>query len=214
MIKKLLNNKGSLTAEATVAFTVMLFFIIFLMTAIGMRYTETVMEEALAEASLHIRSELPLVLPTGNSIGEDLIFQTLVKKEFHKALEKREQQRFIFTANDPLEDIDVSASTYSDAETGLMKLSVQADWPIIFFEAHPCPIKRTLYCRPFSEFREPYDFLKKSGIETVYLADNPSVFHTNPDCRSIKNRNKRSVDLTSLEGRFRECKFCQRERSN
>lgn len=214
MNKKLLNNRGSLTAEATVAFTVMLFFIIFLMTAIGMRYTETIMEEALSEASLHIRSELPLVLPTGNSIGEDLIFQTLVKKEFHTALEKRKDQRFIFTAHDPLDDIKVSESTYYDAETGLMKLSVEAEWPVIFFEAHPCPIKRTLYCKPFSEFREPYKFLKKNGIERVYLADHPSVYHTNPDCRSIKNRNKTSVDLADLEGRLRECKFCQRERSN
>jgi hypothetical protein len=187
-------------------------FMVFLMTAIGMVYTESIMEEALSEASLHVRAEVPLLLPSQEGFVQDLVFQALVKKAFEKALEKRRGQRLIFTAQDPLEDVDVSCSSFYDEETGLMRLVVEAQWPLIFFEEHPMTIKRVLYCRPFSQFRQPLKFLEKEGIRTVYMADHPSVYHTNPNCRSIKNRNKTAVDLSEIQGHYRECKFCQRER--
>ncbi|MBN2897149.1 MAG: hypothetical protein JXO44_00130 [Clostridia bacterium] len=213
MKNKYLNNRGSLTAEAAISFTCVLMLIIFLMTFIGMTYSEAIMEEALAEASLRVRAELPFLVPSEDVIGKDYILQALLKKDFINALEKRSDQRIRFTEEDPLLAVDVSDSLYCDEASGMMKLSVKAQWPLIYFKGYEKELECVLYCKPFSTFREPLDFLETQEIQIVYLATNPTVYHTNPNCFHLKNRKKRAVELSSLEGEYRECKDCQKGRS-
>jgi len=209
------NRRGSLTAESTIGLFCFIFLSVFLMTYLGALYTESLVEESLLEASLHVRAELPLVLPVETGVlGENLIFQQLVKSKFREAMDKRINQRFQFIANHSLMAVDVEASNYRSQEEGMMKLSAAVSWPIVFYDQREIVVSRSLYCRRFSTFRDPYKFLKNVDVTHVYMADHPSVYHTNPSCRSIKNRHKTKVTIESLEGTFRECKFCKKERTN
>lgn len=213
MFNKLGNQRGSLTAESAIGMTCFIFFVFFLLTFSGGLYIESMIEESLAEASLQVRAELPLLLPTATASPiEDLALQKLLKGKMKKSLEKRLDQRILFIQEDPLDKLDTGDTKFVETEENLMKLSVKVEWPIVFFENHPIEIERILYCKVFSSFRTPYKFLEKEGITTVYLANHPSVFHTNRNCQSIREREANKVSLNSLEGKYRECKFCQKER--
>lgn len=211
--EKLKSHRGSLTAEASIAFACLFFFILVLMTYLGGLYTEVLVQESLVEASLRVRAQEPLIREGENlKIGEELIYRNMVKSNFTKAFSKRGKQRFFYKTDDLLETLDVSDSKLYYEDGYSMKLAVSMEWPLLFFDKKVVHIERSLICKPFTSFRDPVEVLREEGFSHVYMADHPSVYHTNPNCRSIKNRNKTKVTLDSIEDQFRECKFCQNER--
>lgn len=211
------SSRGSFTVEASIAMVSLIFFILFLMSYIGGLYTESLIEECLVETSQVVRAKLPLLMSAENlSLIEEPLFRGLVKEEFKNAFEKRSHQRAVFRFGIKELKVDSSESLYISETSGKMKFSIGVQWEMIFLERAEINIERTLYCQRLPEFFQ-IEFANKievSQSKTVYLADHPSVYHTSASCRSLKNRNKNTVILKRLNGQYRECKFCARERKN
>lgn len=209
------NSRGSLTAEASIVMLCLIFYILFLMSYLGGLYTESLVEESLLEASQVVRAKVPLLTSNqGLAVLEEGLFDSLVGEAFEQAFEKRLNQRQLFRYGIKDLVMDSTASSYKSTVEGKMKLSINLEWQLLFLESQKIKIERTLYCQRLPVFFHvdfTTDRRDKQDI-SVYLADHPSVYHTNENCRSIKNRNKRQVKLSTLNGLYRECKFCLREK--
>ncbi len=201
------NNKASLSLEASISVSCIIFFMIFLISFTGLKYTEELLEESIVEASLNVRTKCAFVIYKDELKAKNRIFKNIVHHELIKSLEKRKSQMPFFSSKKFI--IDVSGSEYN---SGNLKMCVDMDYDVLFFNKSRTTIHRTLYFNSFTYFREPFKFLREQGTSEVYLADHPSVYHTYRDCRSIKGRNATPYDLSDLKGEYRECKFCQKRR--
>lgn len=214
MFNKLKSNKGSLTVESSICISCLLFFILILMSYLAGLYTESIVEECLLESSQRLQAELPLLKAFDElSIIEESLFRAHVEKNFKASIRKRTAEIAFFNMGNRTLHINASKSKYQSEIDGQMKLSIGIDWSFFFFESYKVSIERTLYCqKPPAFFKINHESTEEE--KSVFLADHPSVYHTNPSCRSLKNRHKNQVQLKNLNNAYRECKFCERERLN
>lgn len=176
-------------------------------------YTESLLEECLLDASMNMRSEIAFIHQgTGIDLIDEKIFEQLLKRQVSKAVKERESQRLFYDTDKLIGTIDVSNSVL-DYGPDRMLLAVSIQWPISYLQSQPVKIERKLSVKKWTPFVDIGSVLKADGITEVYMANHPSVYHTNPQCRSIKNREKHIVKLEDIKTHYRECKFCVRERS-
>lgn len=212
-MKKILGNKrGSLTAEASIGMAVFLITVFTLIALLAGLYTSNLLEECLLDASMNMRSEMAFINQgTGIDLIDQAVFEKLLKRQMTKAIKERDNQRLFYDTDKLIKTIDVSSSVL-DYESDRMLLAVSAQWPLSYIKSKPIKIERKLAIRKWTPFVDIGGVLKADGIKEVYMANHPSVYHTNPMCRSIKNREKTVVKLKDIKKNFRECKFCIKER--
>lgn len=213
MKKILMNRRGSLTAEATITMSVFLMTVVTLIALLAGLYTSSLLEECLLDASMKMRSEMAFINQgTGVDLIDQTVFEKLLKRQVTQAIKERQDQRLFYDTDKLIETIDVSNSVL-EYESDRMLLAVSVQWPLSYINVQPIEIERKLAIRKWTPFVDIGAVLKADGITEVYMANHPSVYHTNSQCRSIKNREKHVVKLNDIKKDFRECKFCIRERN-
>lgn len=210
-VRGIINEKGSLTAEASITLVCFIFFSLFIMAVLGGLYVTTLLDECLLEASTEINRQLPIMDIMSLDQSRSVAFSLMAEKQVKGAFEKRLNQHLLWQDGLLMKNFDASGSVLDYDDTHML-LTVQMRYPIPYGPEEGLLLERHLVCRKWSPFLTAGKQLERQGIEFVYLADHPSVYHTNPQCRSIKNRHRRQVTVMSLKDQFRECKFCLRER--
>lgn len=215
MKSKLMNRRGSFTAESSIAMVCLIFFILFLMSYMGGLYTESLIEESLLESSQTLRAKLPIVTSMEQlSIIEEPLFRKLVKEDFIKAFEKRANQREVFRFGIKELSVDSSESQYISDQDGKMRLTVSLKWQMLFLESKEIEIERSLYCQRLPEFFhvEFPDIEDDKQAQTVYVTNHRSVYHTNGNCHYLR-KSKRAIDINDSDAPTRECSDCKKRRS-
>lgn len=213
MKKILMNKKGSLTAEATITMAVFLTTVVTLIALLAGLYTSSLLEECLLDASMNMRSEMAFINQgTGVDLIDQTVFEKLLKRQVTQAIKERQDQRLFYDTDKLIETIDVSNSVL-EYESDRMLLAVSVQWPLSYMNSQPIEIERKLAIRKWTPFVDIGAVLKADGITEVYLATHYSVYHTNPQCRSIKNRVKTKVNINDIDPKLKECQYCVEERN-